>query len=148
MIQIENIRIGPEEITESFVRCSGPGGQNVNKVNSGVQLRFNAAASPSLPEGVRRRLMAAAGRRLTREGEIVITVQTHRTQADNRREALGRLGAMIASSLRAPKRRKRTAVPAASKRRRLEDKRHRGRIKSYRKNIRDGDRAGGAVPSA
>lgn len=148
MIQIENIRIGPEEIAESFVRCSGPGGQNVNKVNSGVQLRFNAAESPSLPQGVRERLMAAAGSRLTRDGEIVITVQTHRSQADNRREALNRLEALIASSLRPPKRRKRTGVPAASKRRRLENKRHRSKVKSFRKNIRDGGRAGGAVPSA
>ena len=148
MIEIENIRIGPEEITESFVRCSGPGGQNVNKVNSGVQLRFNAAESPSLPEGVRRRLMVAAGNRLTRGGEIVITVQTHRSQADNRQEALGRLGALIMSSLKPPKRRRPTGIPRASRRRRLEDKRYRSRVKTLRRNVRDGSRAGGAVPSA
>jgi ribosome-associated protein len=134
MIEIQGITIGPEEIHESFMRCSGPGGQNVNKVNSGVQLRFSVRASASLPEDVRRRLIRIAGRRLNRDGEIVLTVQKHRSQLGNRQEALLRLEEMVRAALKPPKPRKPTRVPRRSRRRRLDDKRHRGRVKQLRRD--------------
>ncbi len=135
MIEVCGITIGPEEIHETFMRCSGPGGQNVNKVNSGVQLRFDVGASESLPEEVRRRLMKIAGRRLNRDGEIVLTVQKHRSQVGNRQEALLRLEEMIREAARPPKARKRTRVPRRARRQRLDDKRHRSRIKAFRRDV-------------
>lgn len=132
MMEICGIAIGPEEIRESFMRCSGPGGQNVNKVNSGVQLRFNVLGCASLPEAARERLIRIAGNRMNKEGEIVLMVQNHRSQQGNRQEALFRLEEMIGAALREPTPRRPTRVPAGERRRRLDDKRHRSRIKRLR----------------
>jgi len=135
MIELHGIAIGPEEIRESFMRCSGPGGQNVNKVNSGVQLRFNVQSCASLPEDVRRRLIRIAGNRMNKAGELVLTVQKHRSQHGNRQEALFRLEEMIGEALKESSSRKTTRVPRGAKERRLDDKRHRSRIKRLRGSV-------------
>ena len=133
MIRItDSIAIDESELSESFVRASGPGGQNVNKVASAVQLRFDARRSPSLPDDVALRLMRLAGSRVTRDGVIVITAQKHRDQARNREEARERLFALIRAAAVKPKRRRATRVPKAEKRRRLEGKKHRAEIKRMR----------------
>ena len=103
------IALDEREITESFVRASGPGGQNVNKVASAVQLRFDARRSPSLPQDVRGRLERLAGSRLTRDGVIVITAQRHRAQARNREDALARLLDLIRRAAHPPLRRRATS---------------------------------------
>jgi len=133
------ITIPETEIEEHFVRSSGPGGQNVNRVATAVQLRFDASRSPSLPEDVRRRLLRMAGRRLTRDGVIVIDARTHRTQERNRREALDRLTALIRKAAERPRQRKPTRPTAASRRRRLEAKHRRSRIKGARARVHSGD---------
>lgn len=127
-----NIEIEDWELTESFVRSSGPGGQNVNKVNSAVELRFEAARSPNLPEAVKRRLKTLAGRRWTKDGAIVIQVEDHRSQARNRETARSRLADLIRKATEAPKKRLKTRVPLAQKRKRIESKKHRGEVKSLR----------------
>jgi ribosome-associated protein len=114
------------------MRCSGPGGQNVNKVNSGVQLRFNVLGCASLPEEARERLIRIAGSRMNKEGEIVLTVQKHRSQTGNRQEALYRLEEMIGEALKKPNPRRPTRIPGGARQRRLDDKRHRSMIKRYR----------------
>jgi len=124
--------IGDSELEESFVRSSGPGGQNVNKVSSAVQLRFDVRQSPSLPNDVAVRLMRIAGKRLTREGIIVIVAQQHRDQARNRADARERLFEMIRQAAVRPVPRRPTKVPKAEKRQRLEAKKHRSGIKSLR----------------
>lgn len=124
--------IGEGEIQMDFVRASGPGGQNVNKVSSSVQLRFDVKNSPSLPEVVRARLMRIAGNRVTNEGVLVIEAKQFRTQEQNRQDAVERLVNLIRRATEKPKPRKRTRPTAESKRRRLESKRRRGEIKRLR----------------
>ena len=133
-----NVTIDADEVQLRFVRASGPGGQNVNKVATAVQLRFDAAHSPSLSEPVRRRLMCLAGKRLTAGGEIVIEARRHRTQEQNRQDALDRLRALIRQALTAPNPRRKTRPTQASRERRLAAKRRRGRIKQNRGSV-DGD---------
>jgi len=127
------IAIDEREIEESFVRASGPGGQNVNKLATAVQLRFDVRGSPSLPEEVRARLERLAGRRLTAEGVLVITAQRHRTQARNRQDALDRLLELIGRAAIAPRPRRSTRPTAASRERRIEAKKRRGGLKQQRR---------------
>ena len=129
----DTISIDDSELSESFVRASGPGGQNVNKVSSAVQLRFDARHSHSLPNDVAVRLMRLAGKRLTKEGVIVIVAQAHRTQQRNRVDARERLFALIREAAVRPVPRRATKVSKAQKRERLEGKKHRSAIKSLRR---------------
>jgi ribosome-associated protein len=128
----ETIAIEEREIVESFIRASGPGGQNVNKLATAVQLRFDVQHSPSLPAPVRERLERLAGRRLTRAGVLVITAQRHRTQERNRQDALERLIDLIRRAAVAPVPRRPTRPTLASRRRRLETKKRRAGIKGLR----------------
>jgi ribosome-associated protein len=126
------ITIDEREIEESFIRSSGPGGQNVNKLATAVQLRFNVRRSPALPEDVRQRLERLAGRRLTRDGVLVITAQQYRTQERNREDALDRLIDLIREAAVRPIPRRPTRPTMASRKRRLEGKRRRSTIKGLR----------------
>ena len=132
-----HLSIDPAEFQFSFIRASGPGGQNVNKVATAVQLRFDAAHSPSLPEAVIRRLLRLAGRRATLAGEIVIVAQRFRTQEANRKDAVERLVELLRAAAIAPKRRVKTRPSRASKERRLEGKKHRSGLKRERKGAWD-----------
>jgi ribosome-associated protein len=126
------IALDDSELSETFVRSSGPGGQNVNKVSSAVQLRFDVRASPSLSNDVALRLMRLAGKRLTKEGVIVIIAQSHRAQERNRAAARERLFDLIRQAAVRPVPRRATKPPKAEKRRRLEAKKHRSGIKNMR----------------
>ncbi len=133
MIEITpRISIAEEELEFSFVRASGPGGQNVNKVASAVQLRFDAAHSPHLPDGVKMRLSRLAGRRMTQDGVIVIQAQRFRTQERNREDAVERLVELIRSATIVAPPRRPTRPTLASKERRLASKERRGHVKSLR----------------
>ncbi len=126
------INIPDDELEESFVRASGPGGQNVNKVSSAVQLRFDAAASPSLPDDVKQRLLRLAGRKATADGVIVITANRFRDQPRNREDARARLDEMVAKACIRPIVRRATRPTLGSKQRRLAGKAVRSSVKAGR----------------
>ncbi len=133
MIRItRTIQIDPAQIREKFIRASGPGGQNVNKVATAVQLRFNVKKSPSLPEDVRLRLLGLGGKRITQRGILIIDARRYRTRQRNRLDALDRLTDLIRRAAPKPKPRRKTKPSLASKERRLDAKKRRGRVKSLR----------------
>jgi ribosome-associated protein len=128
----EGLAIDENELDEQFVRASGPGGQNVNKLSTAVQLRFDVRRSPSLPEDVRVRLERLAGRRLSRDGVLVLVAQRHRTQERNRAEALERLIDLIRRAAIPPVPRRPTRTPMAERRRRMQAKARRSQVKALR----------------
>ncbi|MBA4377316.1 MAG: aminoacyl-tRNA hydrolase [Gemmatimonas sp.] len=133
MIEITpDIRIADDELSFSFVRASGPGGQNVNKVSTAVQLRFDAANSPNLPDAMRARALRLAGRRATNEGVIVLDARRHRTQERNRQDAIDRLVALLQRAAELPKPRTSTKPTRASRLKRVDDKRRRAAVKRAR----------------
>lgn len=131
------IALDPGEIHESFIRAGGPGGQHVNTTSTAVQLRFDVRGSPSLPDDVRHRLERLAGSRLTREGVLVLQAQGHRSQLRNREDALARLVALVRAAVRPPTPRKPTKVSKSAKRRRVDDKKQHGKLKSLRRGRPD-----------
>ncbi len=127
------IRIPEGELEFEFVRASGPGGQHVNKAATAVQLRFDVARSPSLPEPVRQRLLRMEDQRITQEGVLIIDAREHRSQARNREAALERFREVVRQAARPPKRRAKSRVPPGERRRRVENKRRRSEKKRLRK---------------
>lgn len=140
MIRItRTLSIADSELQEQFIRASGPGGQNVNKVSSAVQLRFDVAHSPSLPEDVRARLIVLAGRRISQDGVLTIEAQRFRTQGRNRDDARVRLVELIRRATEVPELRHATKPTRASQRRRLESKQKRGDTKKQRRTVVEND---------
>jgi ribosome-associated protein len=136
MIRINrHLALDESEVSFSYIRAGGPGGQNVNKVSSAAQLRFDAKASPSLPGAVKERLCAIAGTAMTKAGVIVITARRHRSQETNREEALERLLDLIRKASVVPKVRRPTRPSAAARRRRIEGKERRGGVKRMRSRV-------------
>jgi ribosome-associated protein len=133
------IYIPDEEIELRSILAAGPGGQNVNKVATAIQLRFDVRRSPSLPDDVRARLIGLAGNRLTRDGVLVLTARTHRTREGNKREALERLTHLVERAQHVPKKRVKTKPPPRAKRARLEDKKRSGKAKALRRRPRADD---------
>ena len=133
MIRVnKNIYLDENELDLQFVRSSGPGGQNVNKVATAVELRFDVKGSTSLPSRVKSRLLSMAGKRATRKGEIVLHAKTHRSQEQNRKDAIQRLVNLIRRAAAVPKKRKRTRPSRASRERRIKNKKHRSKTKKLR----------------
>ena len=140
MIRItSSIAIHEDDVELHFVRSSGPGGQNVNKVATAVQLRFDAAGSQGLPEDVRTRLIHIAGRRMTEEGVLVIDARRFRSQERNREDAMDRLAALIRKAAERPRPRKKTRPTPASRQKRLDAKRRRAVIKRTRRPVSPSD---------
>lgn len=139
MIKItKTISIDENEIEEQFIRASGPGGQHVNKAATAVQLRFDVANSPSLPDDVRERLIELAGNQVTEDGVLIIDARRFRSQHRNREDAMERLVELIRRAAKKPKIRRKTKLPRAARERRLKDKRHRSEIKRLRRPPREG----------
>lgn len=134
-----SLSLDEKEVQFFFVRASGPGGQNVNKVATAVQLRFDVGNSPSLPGDVRTRLIRIAGRRVTQDGILIIEARQYRTQERNREDAVARLVALIQRALERPKPRKKTKPSRAAEERRIESKKKRGKIKQARRPVSDLD---------
>ena len=136
MIQVtDDIALDENELHLEFVRASGPGGQNVNKVSSAVQLRFNVSQSACLPPEVKKRLIQAAGRKVKADGVLVIQARRFRSQEQNRVDAINRLVALIQKATVAPKTRRKTKPSAAARERRLKHKRQRSQVKQTRKPV-------------
>ncbi|WP_165073713.1 alternative ribosome rescue aminoacyl-tRNA hydrolase ArfB [Paludisphaera rhizosphaerae] len=135
----DRVSLEEAELDFEFIRSSGPGGQNVNKVSTAVRLRFDATNSPSLPEDVRRRLLTLAGRRIGGDGFLTILAQTARTQDANRREAVDRLVELIAKACERPKPRRPSRPTLGSQKRRLESKRKHSETKSRRRDSNSSD---------
>jgi ribosome-associated protein len=135
----KNISLDESELQLRFVRSSGPGGQNVNKVSTAVQLRFDVGNSPSLPGDVRTRLIRIAGRRITQEGILIIEARQFRTQERNRDDAVQRLVELVRQATQKPKPRKKTKPSRASKEKRIEGKKQRGKVKQMRRASADAD---------
>jgi len=138
MIRVNRtIAIDENEIQEEFIRASGPGGQNVNKAATAVQLRFDTANSLSLPDEVRKRLLSLARKRINEEGVLVIDARRYRSQKANRRDEMERLVGLIRKAAQKPRIRRKTKPTLASKIRRLEDKQHRAKTKRLRRPIQE-----------
>jgi ribosome-associated protein len=131
----ETIALDQGEISWEFIRSPGPGGQNVNKLATTARLRFDAAHSPNLPADVRRRLLELGGRRVTKEGILIIEARRYRSQERNRQDALQRLIVLIRSAARIPKQRRKTKPSRALRQKRLQHKKHRSRQKQLRKKV-------------
>lgn len=131
----DHLALDERDLEERFIRAAGPGGQNVNKVSTAVELRFRLGGFTPLPDDVRVRLEKLAGRRLTLDGEIVLRADSFRTQERNRADALARLVALVEQATHAPKPRKKTKVPRSVKMKRLETKAHRSDVKSRRGKV-------------